>query len=161
MFISPSAVFATRLKLPHSRSSIQLLFPVSYFPLPQEGETIRETMSNESQTLPSTATFVVEHLDPELGSWSALEYGCIAQESSAAGVRFLLTSVPESLKIPDELAALDNLEVEHRAVEEIFADRKEKICLLDPSAKAELRPQDGDEFEVFLFGGILGTAELW
>ncbi|EER37672.1 DUF431 domain-containing protein [Histoplasma capsulatum var. duboisii H88] len=113
-------------------------------------------MSNESQTLPSTATFVVEHLDPELGSWSALEYGCIAQESSAAGVRFLLTSVPESLKIPDELAALDNLEVEHRAVEEIFAGRKEKICLLDPSAKAELRPQDGDEFEVFLFGGILG-----
>ncbi|PGH28909.1 carboxypeptidase D [[Emmonsia] crescens] len=113
-------------------------------------------MGNEPQTPSSTPTFVVEHLDPELGAWSALEYGCIARESSAAGARFLLTSVPESLKMPDELAALSSLEVEHRGVEEIFADRKEKMCLLDPSAKTELCPRDGDEFEVFLFGGILG-----
>lgn len=63
--------------------------------------------------------------------------------------------------MPDELAALSSLEVEHRGVEEIFADRKEKMCLLDPSAKTELCPRDGDEFEVFLFGGILGTVELY
>ncbi|OJD20923.1 hypothetical protein ACJ73_07742 [Blastomyces percursus] len=113
-------------------------------------------MSNESQTQSSTSTFVVEHLDPELGAWSALEYGCIARESSAAGARFLLTSVPESLKMPAELVALSSLEVEHKGVEDIFANRKEKVCLLDPSAKTELCPQDGDEFEVFLFGGILG-----
>jgi ribosome biogenesis SPOUT family RNA methylase Rps3 len=48
------------------------------------------------------------------------------------------------------------LEVEQRGVEEIFADRKDKVCLLDPSAKTELSPEDGDVFEVFLFGGILG-----
>ncbi|OAX78733.1 hypothetical protein ACJ72_06956, partial [Emergomyces africanus] len=111
-------------------------------------------MGNKSQT--PSPTFVVEHLDPELGPWSALEYGCIARESSAAGARFLLTSVPESLKMPDELAVLSSLEVEHRGVEEIFADRKEKVCLLDPSATTELCPRDGAEFEVFLFGGILG-----
>lgn len=102
-------------------------------------------------------TIVVEHLDPELGTWSALEYGCIARESHAAGSRFLLSSVPKSLQMPDDLAATKGLEVEHRSVEEVFSDRQSKICLLDPSAKVELSPADGDTFEVFLFGGILGT----
>jgi len=32
----------------------------------------------------------------------------------------------------------------------------EKICLLDPKAERELLPEDGDNFEWFLFGGILG-----
>ncbi|KAF9887442.1 hypothetical protein FE257_010159 [Aspergillus nanangensis] len=101
-------------------------------------------------------TIVVEHLDPELGPWSALEYGCIARESHASGSRFLLSSVPVSLQMPQDLAATQGLGVEHRSVEEIFADRKSKVCLLDPAAQTELSPADGDNFEVFLFGGILG-----
>ncbi|KAL1990680.1 hypothetical protein VTN49DRAFT_6519 [Thermomyces lanuginosus] len=103
------------------------------------------------------ATFVVEHLDPELGKWSAREYGCIARECHAAGARFLLTSVPESLQLPEELASLkEELTVERRSVEEIFAEIKDRVCLLDPAATAELSPADGDNFDVFLFGGILG-----
>lgn len=112
------------------------------------------------QSSRGSLTFVVEHLDPELGPWSALEYGCIAQESEAAQVRFLLTSVPKSLNMPDHLAQTHGLEVEHRSVEEIFADRKSKVCLLDPAAKIELSPIDGEHFEVFLFGGILGMYNL-
>lgn len=103
--------------------------------------------------------YAVEHLDPELGPWSALEYGCTARESCAAGARFLLTSVPTSLQMPAELSRINGLEVEQRNVEEIFATRKPKICLLDPAATIELSPADGDQFEIFLFGGILG-AEL-
>ena len=110
-------------------------------------------MSNQNP-----ATFVVEHLDPELGPWSALEYGCIARESHATGARFLLSSVPPSLQLPQDLAATKGLEVNQRSVEEIFADRKSKVCLLDPAAQVELNPADGDEFEVFLFGGILGMS---
>lgn len=101
--------------------------------------------------------FVVEHLDPELGPWSALEYAAIARESHASGARFLLSSVPAELQMPAELAATQGLEVEQRSVEDIFADRKDKVCLLDPAATTELSPEDGDVFEVFLFGGILGT----
>lgn len=104
-------------------------------------------------------TYVVEHLDPELGPWSSLEYGRIARESHAAGARFLLSSVPSSLQMPKDLAATQGLEVEHRSVEEIFADRKSKVCLLDPAAEADLNPADGDQFEVFLFGGILGARD--
>lgn len=34
---------------------------------------------------------------------------------------------------------------------------KSRVCLLDPSATKELSPEDGETFDVFLFGGILGT----
>lgn len=105
--------------------------------------------------------FVVEHLDPELGPWSALEYAAIARESYASGARFLLSSVPAELQLPADLAATKGLEVEQRSVEEIFADRKDKVCLLDPAATTELNPEDGDIFEVFLFGGILGMKHSY
>lgn len=100
-------------------------------------------------------TFVVEHLDPELGPWSALEYKTIAQESRDAGCDFILSSVPESLLASDGLKAI-GANARADAVEAYFADRKDKICLLDPAAKRELEPADGQKFEVFLFGGILG-----
>jgi len=101
-------------------------------------------------------TFVVEHLDPELEAWSSLEYAAIASESSKAGVKFLLSSVPESLKLPENLQAVQDLNIEHRSIEMIYADRKDKVCLLDPSASKELSPEDGEMFQIFLFGGILG-----
>lgn len=115
-------------------------------------------ISEMSQNPP---TFVVEHLDPELGPWSALEYACIARESHATGARFMLSSVSPSLQLPADLAATQGLEVDQRSVEEIFADRKSKVCLLDPAAKEELSPADGQQFEVFLFGGILGTLSTY
>ncbi|KAJ5248688.1 hypothetical protein N7468_000139 [Penicillium chermesinum] len=108
------------------------------------------------QKTPLTKAFVVEHLDPELGPWSALEYGCIARESHARGARFLLSSVPAELQMPADLAATQGLEVEQRSVEDIFADIKDRVCLLDPAAQVELSPADGENFDVFLFGGILG-----
>ncbi|KAF2490998.1 DUF431-domain-containing protein [Lophium mytilinum] len=101
-------------------------------------------------------TFVVEHLDPELEAWSSLEYAAIATESSKSGVEFLLSSVPESLKLPENLHNVQGLKIEHRSIETIYADRKDKVCLLDPSASKELSPADGETFQIFLFGGILG-----
>jgi len=42
-----------------------------------------------------------------------------------------------------------------------------RVCLLDPKAPAQLSPEDGEKFDWFLYGGILGddpprdrTAEL-
>lgn len=100
-------------------------------------------------------TFVVEHLDPELGPWSALEYKTIAEESAQAGCDFILSSVPESLLHSDVLKQV-GANARNDAVEVYFADKKDKICLLDPAAKEELRPEDVNHFDVFLFGGILG-----
>ncbi|KAK2731947.1 Cell death protease [Myotisia sp. PD_48] len=100
--------------------------------------------------------YVVEHLDPDLGAWSALEYKSIAQELSDVGAEFMLTSVPDSVQLPPNLRSVQNIKIEPRNVEEIFGSQKEKICLLDPAATVELSPADGDKFQIFLFGGILG-----
>lgn len=105
--------------------------------------------------------FVVEHLDPELGPWSALEYKTIAQESKDAECRFILSSVPESLLKSKDIQTLRDAGAEGRddSIETYFADRKDRICLLDPAAKQELAPSDANQFDVFLFGGILGKGE--
>ena len=100
--------------------------------------------------------YVVEHLDPELGPWSSLEYQAIAQESASAGVSFCLSSVPSELELPAELREMSSLIIENQSVETVFKDDKERVCLLDPKGKAELNPEDADKFDVFLFGGILG-----
>jgi ribosome biogenesis SPOUT family RNA methylase Rps3 len=101
-------------------------------------------------------TFVVEHLDPELEEWSSLEYSSIALESHASGAQFLLSSVPTSLKLPANLQGVKGLNVETRGIEEIYADKKDRVCLLDPAATKDLCPEDGENFDIFLFGGILG-----
>ena len=102
-----------------------------------------------------TKVFVVEHLDPELGPWSGLEYKTIAEESRQAGCEFILSSVPESLQASEELKAV-GAHAKTESVEDYFADRKDRICLLDPQAAEELQPTDAEKFDVFLFGGILG-----
>ena len=43
-------------------------------------------------------TIAVEHLDPELGPWSALEYKAIAEESMEAHISFTLTGVDRNQK---------------------------------------------------------------
>ncbi|MCJ1413446.1 hypothetical protein MMC19_007551 [Ptychographa xylographoides] len=101
-------------------------------------------------------TYLVEHLDPELGPWSSLEYQAIAAETAAAGSTFCLSSVPRTLELPAELVPSPTFVVEHRTVEEIYKTEKDRVCLLDPVAKAELSPLDAEHFDVFLFGGILG-----
>lgn len=101
-------------------------------------------------------TYIVEHLDAELGPWSTLEYLTIASECHAQHARFLLSSVPSSLQIPDRLKSTSGFVASGESVEVSHRNIKHRICLLDPAAERELEPSDGDEFDVFLFGGILG-----
>ena len=60
--------------------------------------------------------------------------------------------------MPKELQNVPSLRVENRNVEDIYHDQKGRVCLLDPAAMQELGPDDGDKFDVFLFGGILGKS---
>ncbi|KAI4199355.1 MAG: hypothetical protein LQ350_004644 [Teloschistes chrysophthalmus] len=100
-------------------------------------------------------TYVVEHLDPECGPWSTLEYVAIATESTEAGAHFCLSSAPQGLHLPELLRDTKGLQVTHEGVEDIYRDCKDRVCLLDPAAKDELNPTDADVFNVFVFGGIL------
>ena len=105
-------------------------------------------------------TYIVEHLDEELGPWSELEYVIIARESHQAGSKFCLSSLPQSISLPAALKEVQGFVAENRSVEAIYADDKSRVCLLDPSATRELEPSDGDTFDVFLFGGILGRGSI-
>ena len=103
-------------------------------------------------------TYIVEHLDPELGPWSSLEYQAIAKESLLAGAKFRLSSVPKVLKLPKELLDCPGFSIENQSAEEMYRSGKDRVCLLDPAADAELSVSDADLFDVFLFGGILGRV---
>lgn len=101
-------------------------------------------------------TYIVEHLDEELGPWSELEYVTIAKECNAAGAIFCLSSIPSALELPSALKAVAGFTAETQSVEVLYASDKSRVCLLDPSATKELAPVDSESFDVFLFGGILG-----
>ena len=105
----------------------------------------------------ASKTYIIEHLDDELGPWSELEYITIAKESHQAGAKFCLSSVPPTLILPAALKHVSGFTANEQSVETIYAEDKSRVCLLDPSATKELSPEDGDTFDVFLFGGILGT----
>ena len=83
----------------------------------------------------SGKTYIIEHLDPELEAWSALEYKQIALEAEQTENKFLLTSVPEELVLPTILQNAQGFRIEHSSVEELYADSKNRICLLDPAAE--------------------------
>lgn len=106
--------------------------------------------------MPAGKTFIVEHLDPELGPWSELEYIAIAKETKESHGNFILSSLPAKFRVPAALNGISAFTPEHRGVEELYAGNKDKVCLLDPSAAKDLSPEDGNTFDAFLFGGILG-----
>ncbi|KAL8644774.1 MAG: hypothetical protein Q9226_007602 [Calogaya cf. arnoldii] len=117
--------------------------------------TVLETRQSSTRGV-SMKIYVVEHLDPECGPWSTLEYITIAKESTDAGAMFCLSSAPIDLEIPESVMTIRGFNVDHRSVEDVYQDRKDRVCLLDPAAKEELQPADAHAFDIFVFGGILG-----
>ena len=102
-------------------------------------------------------TIIVEHLDPELEEWQTLEYKSIAEECSATSFAFLLSGLPSVAETQQQLL-LANSNLTEQSVEAIYptTEKRRRVCLLDPRAEMNLSPEDGYEFDVFLFGGILG-----
>lgn len=115
--------------------------------------------------MPERKTYIVEHLDPELGPWSALEYAAIAAETQRANPNntFMLSSLPPGFPVPEKLAENPVFKAETRGVEEIYGGEaaRDRVCLLDPQAQSDLSPDDKREFDVFLFGGILGAFSIF
>ena len=123
-------------------------------------------MASFNATLDTTKkhTFIVEHMDPELEKWQILEYSTIASECASASSQFILSGLPK------HVSDLSQVEQSPSSVDDLVSGAgipKERVCLLDPRGESDLAPEDGDKFDVFVFGGILGddpprdrTAEL-
>lgn len=113
---------------------------------------------NMSTTAPTRKhTYIVEHLDPELEDWQALEYNTISEESTSSSNNFILSGLTDSFDSFEKLEVPSSSKTQS-TVEALYpADRERgKVCLLDPKAEKDLSPEDGELFDAFLFGGILG-----
>lgn len=90
--------------------------------------------------------FIVEHLDPRLWKWSLLEYKHI---SDIVGKDNIIFTNIKSKKEQQKLRKIGDVCAE--SVKEL---NFKNMCILDPSAKQTLTPED--KFDYILLGGILG-----
>ena len=102
-------------------------------------------------------TFIVEHLDPELEEWQALEYKTIHQECEDSNSQFILSGLTDPANAHKRLG-LPMTSLQQQGVEKMYPtpEARRKVCLLDPKGEKDICPEDGEEFDAFLFGGILG-----
>ncbi|RUS26428.1 hypothetical protein BC938DRAFT_470778 [Jimgerdemannia flammicorona] len=123
----------------------------------QSQNTVQKTNS-KPHTLPpfpsiSMPNYIIEHMEDALHEWCLLEYKHMLLTVGGANLHF--TSLT-----PAALAALppDLLGAHYHASDVLGMPGVEAadVCLLDPAATEELKPEDGDAFGWFLFGGILG-----
>ncbi|KAM0752312.1 DUF431-domain-containing protein [Meredithblackwellia eburnea MCA 4105] len=116
-------------------------------------------------------SYVIEHMEADESDgtfppWVSLEYSqMIKLASKPNNSKVIFSSL--SAQSVDNLSQLlqtrgapkDSFLADSKPVLELMKDAGiplEKVCLLDPKAVKEIAPEDGQEFDWFLFGGILG-----
>lgn len=91
--------------------------------------------------------FIIEHLEDEVFEWCILEYRHI---SSVVGKENLIfTNIPEK-----EKNKVKDLGEVHS--ESVLNLKLKNCCLLEMNADKELETKDKNNFDYFVFGGILG-----
>ncbi|CAJ0635865.1 1376_t:CDS:10 [Entrophospora sp. SA101] len=101
-----------------------------------------------------------EHMEDDMHEWCLLEYQHIATFIDPSNLYFTNLTESQQLKF-DKIKELKNSNKFFDKIKDLSLIKndkipKEKICLLDPMAGITLKPDDGNVFEYFLFGGILG-----
>ena len=92
--------------------------------------------------------FVIEHLEPELYDWCVIEYGHISKISGKGNLIFT------NIKNKKEGSKLKKYgTIYNKGISEL---KFKKICILSQYSEKTLETEDKDNFEYFVFGGILG-----
>lgn len=86
--------------------------------------------------------FIIEHLEPEVSEWCFIEYKHISRIIGKSNLIFTNIFL-EKLKKLGEVRK-----------ESVVSLNLNNVCVLDPSAKETLKPED--KFDYYVFGGILG-----
>ncbi|CAO3637351.1 unnamed protein product [Cunninghamella blakesleeana] len=99
-------------------------------------------------------SYIIEHMEDGMHKWCVLEYKHMLSNVGPENLWFsCLSDTCLNTNMPEELKQA------HCHTEDVLhlpgVDPK-KVCLLDPAGTSELSPEDGDKFDYFLFGGILG-----
>ncbi|GME73017.1 unnamed protein product [Ambrosiozyma monospora] len=100
--------------------------------------------------------YVIEHMEEGFTEWVILEYSQILRDLGPENL--ILTSLPSTTKesdIPKQLLSL-GLQWTTKELTEIINTPASRLCLLDPRATQDLQPEDAEQFDYFIFGGILG-----
>lgn len=100
--------------------------------------------------------FIVEYLDLELGFWFEFEYFVIVNEMKDNGGKFIFLSLLDGFQVLQGLEVNEVFIVEKWGVEELYVVNKVCVCLFDFVVVKDFLLEDGEIFDVFLFGGILG-----
>lgn len=99
-------------------------------------------------------SYIIEHMEDAIHEWCSLEYKHMLSNIGPDHLYFTsLTDKCLNEGMPEELKSANCFQVD---VLNLPGVKKEEICLLDPGASSELKPEDGEKFKYFLFGGILG-----
>lgn len=102
-------------------------------------------------------------MEEGFSEWVILEYSQILRDVGAENL--VLSSLPKSTTekdIPEKLLSLGLrwTTSDLKSIDEDFKDlsplKDGRVCLLDPRAAIDLQPEDAEEFDYFVFGGILG-----
>ncbi|KAG0312585.1 hypothetical protein BGZ99_009386 [Dissophora globulifera] len=98
--------------------------------------------------------YIIEHMEEGMHDWCKLEYEHMVSVCGPDHVYFTALTPKTLADMPETLSKA------HCHTEDILTmgDRipHEKVCLLDPASPHVLSPEDGDKYDFFLFGGILG-----
>ncbi|GAA6001411.1 hypothetical protein JCM10207_006653 [Rhodosporidiobolus poonsookiae] len=113
-------------------------------------------------------TYVIEHMeednaDASFPHWITLEYHSMLKWANGSLVIFSSLSPNSVRSLSEQLLARgakpEEFLASTKSVQELMKEKNvalEKVCLLDPRAPKEIGPDDGAEYDWFLFGGILG-----
>ncbi|KAJ3252411.1 hypothetical protein HK103_001578 [Boothiomyces macroporosus] len=95
-------------------------------------------------------TYVIEHMEPEITGWPELEY-----KNMLKHVKLHLSHLDPNLKnnMPE---SLKGAQVSTDSVSEWPKEVQQRVLLLDPASPHELSPEDAENYDYLLFGGILG-----
>ncbi|KAF9997134.1 hypothetical protein BGZ80_009764 [Entomortierella chlamydospora] len=98
--------------------------------------------------------YIIEHMEEGMHEWCKLEYEHMISVCGPDHVYFTALTPRTLAGMPETLSKA------HCHTEDILTmgDRipHKKVCLLDPASPHVLSPEDGETYDFFLFGGILG-----
>lgn len=102
--------------------------------------------------------YVIEHMEEGFSEWVILEYAQIIRDVGRDNL--ILTSLPAHITekdIPQQLRDLGLQWTTDECVKLNGGLAKDRVCLLDPASEQDLAPADSQNFDYFVFGGILGS----